>query len=220
MLQQPTEDAVPRPALAATSRSGEQRSHPGTGRAVPEGPPRGAISAIDARGVRKLTSAAELKAYVTAGRPFWLDVCGAEPSVAREFLLELGVEETGIDTALRFGQTGRITISGEGVRGVTWVSDPPHQLMELHFRSSSTYVFTIWNGDSRILDEARRQFVDRVTGIQEVRYHATAIILQLLNGTLYSALGSLDEAIHTLTTRIRERPGSMGRKARPCNFAR
>jgi len=209
MLQQPREGVRAQPTLTATSLSGEQRSDSGTGRTTPDRPPAGAISVIDAQGVRQLTSTADLKAYISAARPFWLDVCGAEPSVAREFLLELGVEETGIDRALRFGQTGRITISGEGVRGVTWVSDPPHQLIELHFRSSSTYVFTLWNGNPHILDEARREFVDRVTGIQELRYHAAAIILQLLNGTLYSALGSLDEAIHTLTTRIRERPGSI-----------
>jgi len=89
------------------------------------------------------------------------------------------------------------------------LGDTTRELIELHFRSSSTYMFTIWNGDPRILDEARREFADRVVGMQEHPYHAAAIVLQLLHGTLYRALGSLDETIYALSTQVRERPGSI-----------
>src|SRR5208337_4662708 len=63
--------------------------------------------------------------------------------------------------------------------------------------------------DPRVLDEARREFADRVAGMLERPYHAAAIVLQLLHGTLYRALGSLDGTIHTLSTQVRDRWGSI-----------
>jgi len=169
----------------------------------------GAISIIDVAGVQHPASVADLGKRISAGRLFWLDICGAEPSVAAEFLKEMGVEGTDIARALSFGQAGRIAIGRQGIRAVTWLGDPPHDLIELHFRSSSTYIFTIWNGDPRVLDEARREFADRVAGMLERPYHAAAIVLQLLHGTLYRALGSLDGTIHTLSTQVRDRWGSI-----------
>ena len=174
-----------------------------------DGPLPGAISIIDAEGVRHPASVADLRTRISAKRLFWLDICGAEPSVAKEFLVEMGVDDSGITRALRFGQSGRIAIGREGIRAVTWLGDPPHDPIELHFRSSPTYIFTIWSGDARVLDEARQAFADRVAGMQERPYHAAAIVLQLLHGTLYRALGGLDETIHALSTQVRDRPGSI-----------
>jgi len=174
-----------------------------------DGPLPGVISIIDVDGVQHPASVADLGKWISTGRLFWLDICGADPSVARKFLVEMGVEETGIEKALRFGQAGRIAIDREGIRGSTWLGDPPHDLIELHFRSSSTYIFTIWNGDARVLDEARHAFADRVAGLEERPYHAAAIVLQLLHGTLYRALGSVDETIQALSTEVRHRWGSI-----------
>ncbi len=167
------------------------------------------ISIIHAQGVQHPASVADLAKWISTGRLFWLDICGAEPSVAKEFLVAMGVDDAGIERTLRFGQAGRITISREGIRAVTWLYDPPHDLIELHFRSSSSYIFTIWNGDARILDEARREFADRVAGLQERPYHAAAIVLQLLHSTLYRALGGVDETIHALSTQVRDQWGSI-----------
>jgi len=167
-----------------------------------------AISIIDAEGIQHPASVADLRTRISSKRLFWVDICSAEPSVAKEFLAEIGVEDSDIARALRFGQAGRIAIGRQGIRAVTWLGDT-NELIELHFRSSSTYIFTIWNGDARILDEARHAFADRVAGVQERPYHAAAIVLQLLHGTLYRALGSVDETIHALSTQVRERWGSV-----------
>jgi Mg2+ and Co2+ transporter CorA len=176
---------------------------------IREGQLAGAVTIIDAEGVQHSASIADLGKRISNGRLFWLDICGAEPSVAKEFLAAMGVDDAGIERTLRFGQAGRITIGREGIRGVTWLSDPPHELIELHFRSSPTYIFTIWSGDPRVLDDARREFADRAAGMQDHPYHAAAIVLQLLHGTLYHALGSLDEAIHTLSEQVRAQWGSI-----------
>ena len=174
-----------------------------------DGPLPCAISIVDDTGVQFPASVADLRNRLSAGRRFWLDICGAEPAIATAFLVEMGVEDSAIERALRFGQAGRIAIGRDGIRAATWLGEPQHDLIELHFRSSSTYIFTVWNGDARLLDEARQGFADRVAGIQECPYHAAAIVLQLLHGTLYGALGSLDETIYALSTQIRDRPGSI-----------
>ena len=164
------------------------------------GPLPGAISIIDVDGVKHPASVADLRERISARRLFWLDICGAAPSVAKEFLVAMGVDDAGIERTLRFGQAGRIAIDREGIRAVTWLGAPPHDLIELHFRSSSSYIFTIWDGEARILDEVRREFADRVAGVEERPYHAAAIVLQFLHGTLYRALGGVDETIHALST--------------------
>ncbi len=177
--------------------------------AAQDGPIAGEINIINAGGVKQVASVADLGARISAGRLFWLDICGVVPSVATEYLVKIGVEDTGIARALRFGQAGRVTISHQGIAAVTWLGDPPNDLIELHFRSSSTYIFTIWNGNPRLLDEARRGFADRVVCVQESSYHAAAIVLQLLHGTLFRALANLDETIHALSTQVRDQPGTI-----------
>src|SRR6516162_7520873 len=139
----------------------------------------GAISIIDVAGVRHPATVADVRMQISTGRLFWLDICGVEPSLAKQFLVEMGVEDTGIDRALRFGQAGRFTVGRDGVRAAAWLGGP-HELIELHFRSSHTYIFTVWDGDPHVLDEARRAFADRVAGMQDHPYHAAAIVLQLL----------------------------------------
>ncbi len=177
--------------------------------ATQDGPPPGEISIIDVAGVRRVASVVDLGKQISAGRIFWLDICGVEPSVATECLVKIGVENAGVARALRFGQAGRIAIGRQGISAAAWLGDPPNDLIELHFRSSSTYIFTIWNGNPRVLDEARREFVDRIVGVQECPYHAAAIVLQLLHGTLYRALANLDETIHALSTQVRDQPESI-----------
>lgn len=176
---------------------------------TPDGPPPGEINIIDVAGVQQVASVTDLGKRISARRLFWLDICGVEPSVATKYLVTMGVDDSGIARALRFGQAGRMAIGRQGIGAVTWVGAAPNDLIELHFRSSSTYIFTIWNGDPRVLDEARRDFADRVAGVQDSPYHAAAIVLQLLHGTLLRALAGLDETIHALSTQVRDQPGSI-----------
>jgi len=184
-------------------------TNPATSGTIRDGQPSGAISIIDSEGVHQPASIADLHTRISAKRLFWLDICGADPSVAKGFLVAMDVADADIVRALRFGQSGRMAIGRHGIRGVTWLGGQLPGLVELHFRSSATYMFTIWNGDARILDDARHEFADRVAGMQERPYHAAAIMLQLMLGTLYRALGLLDETIHALSTQVRDRPGSI-----------
>src|SRR5271166_3821787 len=115
--------------------------------AAQDGSSPGEISIIDVAGVQQVASVADLGKRISAGRLFWLDICGVEPSVATEFLVKIGVDGSGIARALRFGQAGRVAIGRQGIAAVTWLGDT-NELIELHFRSSSTYIFTIWNGDA------------------------------------------------------------------------
>jgi hypothetical protein len=107
---------------------------------------------------------------------------------------------------LQFGQTGRISIGSEGIRTVTWVAAPRNELIELHFRSAGRCICTIWNGAPGICDAANRQFADRVRAIEASPFHAAAIVLQLLLGTLFLEIGGVDEAINALSQQVRERP--------------
>ena len=76
----------------------------------------GAVSIIDAEGVQHGASIADLAKRISTGRLFWLDICGVETSIAKEFLVAMRVDDAGIERTLRFGQAGRITISRDGIR--------------------------------------------------------------------------------------------------------
>ena len=166
----------------------------------------GLVRLVDFSGVDVDASIEDLKARITARRFFWLDIAGVEPSRAGPYLEALGLDENERARALQFGQTGRISIGRQGIRAVTWVASTKRELIELHFRSTSAYVLTIWNGDPGVVDGAPRLFADRVGSIETDPYLAAAIVLQLLLGTIYRELGGVDELIDALSDQSRERP--------------
>jgi hypothetical protein len=77
---------------------------------------------IDASGVRPAADALEVGKQVAAGRFFWLDISGGDPSARHAFLTEAGLNAADTAWALRFSQAGRMHIGVEGLRTATWIA--------------------------------------------------------------------------------------------------
>ena len=146
---------------------------------------------IDASGMRPASEALEVGKQVAAGRFFWLDISGGDASARPAFLTEAGLNAADAAWALRFGQAGRMHIGGGGLRAVTWIADRAGNIIELHLIGREKCITTLWGGDPAALDDIRRQFAERLGGFENNLYEAAGIPLQLLLGTLGSALSAL-----------------------------
>ena len=78
---------------------------------------------VDRSGVRQAANAAEMREHARAGKFFWLDVFGGNEATRGELLSGVGLDESDVDWALRFGQTGRLYIGRDKLRAVTWMAD-------------------------------------------------------------------------------------------------
>ena len=148
---------------------------------------------VDASGVRPASDAREVGKQVAAGRFFWLDISGGDPSVRHTFLTRAGLNAADVEWALRFGQAGRMHIGGGGLRTVTWIADRAGNIIELHLIGRNKCIATIWSGDPSTLDDIRWQFAERLEGFENNPYEAAGILLQLLLGTLGSAFEAIDK---------------------------
>jgi Mg2+ and Co2+ transporter CorA len=157
---------------------------------------------VDGSGVRAAADPAELRRQVDADRFFWLDIFDGDPATRSRHLSEIGMEPSDIGWALRFGQAGRIHLGRLKLRAVTWIAEPAGNLIEVHVIAWRHCIVTVWTGDPAALDEIRQQFAERACGIQKSPYHATAILLQLLLGTLDHAIRSLDSTLDDLRLRL------------------
>jgi Mg2+ and Co2+ transporter CorA len=157
---------------------------------------------IDTLGVRVAASASAMREQIQAGKLFWLDIFGGDDAARTELLRELGLESSEIAWALRFGQAGRMYIGRDRLRAVTWIADPSGNVHEVHIFTTAQCILTVWQGDAAALDEIRRQFGERVDGLENSRYAAAGILLQLLIGTLDHALQGLDYALDELRARL------------------
>ena len=110
--------------------------------------------------------------------------------------------------ALRFGQTGRLHIGLQGLRALTWIADRAGNLIELHLVGQEKRIATIWNGDASALDDVRKQFAERMGGFENNLYEAVGILLQLLLGTLGSALEVIDLKLDGLRLALGKRTGA------------
>ena len=155
---------------------------------------------VDALGVQLAGTAAAVRAQIAAKKFFWLDIFSGGTSP--EILNELGLESADTAWALRFGQTGRMTIGRQTLRATTWLAGPSGDLIEVHLLSTQRYVLTLWNGEAAILDEIRQQFAERVGGLEQSPYHAAGILLQLLLGTLDHVIRDLDLGLDDLRLRL------------------
>jgi Mg2+ and Co2+ transporter CorA len=163
---------------------------------------------IDTFGVRLATTAAEMRGQIRAGSFFWLDIFAGDDAARTELLRELGLESSDIAWALRFEQAGRMYIGRDTLRVVTWMADPAGNVREVHVFSCPTCVLTVWQGDAMALDEIRQQFGERVEGLDNSRYAAAGILLQLLVGTLYHAVQGLDLALDELRAHLDKNPST------------
>src|SRR5262249_10552237 len=119
---------------------------------------------IDASGVRPASDALEVGKQVAAGRFFWLDISGGDPSAGHAFLTKAGLNGADAAWALRFGQAGRMHIGGEGLRTATWIADRTGSIVELHLIGRNA------------LDDIRRQFAERLGGFESNIYEAAGIL--------------------------------------------
>src|SRR5262245_14810331 len=147
---------------------------------------------IDASGVRPASDALEVGKQVAAGRFFWLDISGGDPSARQAFLTEASLNAADATWALRFGQAGRMHIGNEGLRTATWIADRAGNIIELHLIGRNKCIITLWGGDPAALDDIRGQFAERLGGLENNLYEAAGILLQLLLGTLGSAFEVID----------------------------
>jgi Mg2+ and Co2+ transporter CorA len=164
---------------------------------------------VDVSGVRAATDPAELRQQVGAGAFFWLDIFGGDPPTRSRHLSEIELEAGDSAWALRFGQAGRIHIGREKLRAVTWMADPAGNLIEVHVICWRRCILTVWTGEAGALDEIREQFAERACGIEKSPYHATAVLLQLLLGTLDNAIRSLDATLDDMRLRLDRDVGSV-----------
>jgi Mg2+ and Co2+ transporter CorA len=93
-------------------------------------------------------------------------------------------------------------IGRDKLRVVTWIADPAGDVHEVHVFSAANCILTVWHGDAAALDEIRQQFGERVGGLDDSRFAAAGILLQLLIGTLDHALQGLDSALDELRARL------------------
>jgi Mg2+ and Co2+ transporter CorA len=163
---------------------------------------------IDASGARPVTDALEVGKQVAAGRLFWLDIPGGDPSARHAFLTEAGLDAADAAWALRFGQAGRMYIGGGGLRTATRIADRAGNLIELHLIGRENCITTVWSGDPAALDDIRRQFAERLGGFENNLYEATGILLQLLLGTLGSALEVIDMKLDSFRLALGKRTGA------------
>jgi len=166
-----------------------------------------AASIVNADGIRPLATEADIRVLIEAGAFFWLDLAGGGQGAERAlFLARLGLDETEIAWAERFGQTGRMVISRQKLRAVTWIAYGFEQLEEIHVLGTQQWIVTIWNGDSITLEEIREHFAERAGELAKIPYHAAAILLQLLLGTLQRGISELDGRLQRLRAQLDEAP--------------
>jgi Mg2+ and Co2+ transporter CorA len=156
----------------------------------------------DSSGVRPAANAAAVRAQMSSGRFFWLDLFGGEEVSSAAFLGELALEGLDIGWALRFGQAGRMQIGQQRLRAVTWMAPPSGELIEVHVFGSRQCILTIWQGDGAALDEIRVQFSERAGGLDQSLYQAAGILLELLLGTLDHAMRNLDLGLDHLRMQL------------------
>jgi len=164
---------------------------------------------VDAAGMRAVANPPDI--WDGQGGFLWLDLVGTEQSSATTWLDELGLDPADVTWAMRFGQTGRMRIGGEGLRVATWIADPEGALIELHLLGCAKGLATVWEGDPVILERTRRLFTER-GACSESNFHlAAGILLQLL-------LATLDDALQRLDRRMDELRLSLDRQSSSADF--
>jgi Mg2+ and Co2+ transporter CorA len=160
----------------------------------------------DTVGLRPLATADEVRDLVAPLDFFWLDVFCDDSAARAALLAPLGLEASEVLWALRFGQVARMTVVPNGLRVVTWLAEPAGRIVEVHVLCTPRCILTVWDGDPKALDEARRHFADRAGELQKNHFHAAAIVLQLLLATLDQSITVLDTRLHQAQERLRLTP--------------
>lgn len=163
---------------------------------------------VDAIGVRLAGGVEAVRQQLSAAKFFWLDIFGGDGPTRSLHLGELGLDDSDITWALRFGQAGRMHIGPEKLRAVTWMAEPTGNLIEVHVICHPHCILTVWSGDAAALDDIRQQFAERVGGFDNSLHHAAGILLQLLLGTLDHAISSIDGMLDNLRLELDNKAGA------------
>jgi Mg2+ and Co2+ transporter CorA len=168
------------------------------------------ITIVNADGIRRVATPADLLTHVAGGKFFWVDIVGSDEAARASFLGELGFDEADLAWAQRFGQSGRMVIDRRRLRATTWLAERyGKSLIEIHVLASRQCVVTMWNGEAALLDEIREHYAERAAELEKNSSEATAILLQLLLSTLNNLISDLDERIEALRTQLRREPFSI-----------
>jgi len=171
-----------------------------SGQVAPLGTAEPTAMVVDAAGVWPVAAAADLRGRIASF--CWVDVFGGEESERKNLLIQLGLVDAEVASALRFGQAGRMVIGRQHLRAVTWVGDPAGSLKEVHLLCTQQRIVTVWSGNPAALDEVRLEFAERISTGGQSPYHAAAMLLQLLLGTLDHTIRDLDSRLENLRVRL------------------
>jgi Mg2+ and Co2+ transporter CorA len=174
-------------------------------------PPLARISSVG--GVKMLETGADLGQLLDSEHLFWIDIVGGGKPTQIGLLQQLDLEATDIEWAQRFGQAGRITISREKLRSVTWLARSVSDLTEIHVLGTQNFILTIREGDAAALDGALANFAERAEQLKATPYQAAAIVLQLLLGTLHQAVSDLDGQFQAAQVQLANDPTTIDFKA-------
>lgn len=153
---------------------------------------------VEADGVALVKELADVQSRVTAKKFFWVDLVGEDETTRSACLRLLAIEDADVSWCGRFGQSGRMNIRPQLLRASTWIADGNGKPIEIHVIGCGRGLATVWTGDAALLDRARQQFADRIGGLDGTFFLAVGILLQLLLGTLDTAILSLDAQIDLL----------------------
>jgi Mg2+ and Co2+ transporter CorA len=167
---------------------------------------------VDADGVASVEELADVQSRVTAKNFFWIDLVGEDETTRSACLSLLAIEDADVSWCGRFGQSGRMNIRPQMLRASTWIADGNGKPIEIHVIGCGRGLATVWTGEAALLDRARQQFADRVSGLDGKFFLAVGILLQLLLGTLDAAISSLDAQIDLLR-------GALDRQGESVDFA-
>jgi Mg2+ and Co2+ transporter CorA len=165
------------------------------------------VSAAD--GVHEQSGLETLPGLFEAEKVFWLDLVGDLPKDGLEMLRRVGLDDADLTWLTRFRQSGRMSLTRQKFRVVTWIADSPKKLIEIHVMCVGHCLLTLWNDNPELLRGIREHFAERAAQLEKSPYQAMAILLQLLLGTIHTAIDEFDDDLSALTQHVQSAPLSI-----------
>jgi Mg2+ and Co2+ transporter CorA len=155
-----------------------------------------------ADGVHEQSGLEALPGLLEVGKVFWLDLVGELSKDDLDMLRRAGLDDADLTWLTRFRQSGRMTLTRQKFRVVTWIADGPKKLIEIHVLCVGHCLLTLWNDNPVLLGGIREHFAERAAQLEKSPYQAMAILLQLLLGTLHTAIDEFDVRLGALSPRL------------------
>jgi Mg2+ and Co2+ transporter CorA len=155
-----------------------------------------------ADGVHELKGLEALPGLFAAGKVFWLDFVGHLDEAGLGMLRRVGIDDADLTWLTRFGQSGRMMLTRQRFRVVTWLAHGPKKLIEIHVLCTGHCLLTLWDDDPQLLQGIREHFAERAARLEKSPYQAMAILLELMLGTIHGAIDQFDEDVSALTRQL------------------